>query len=301
MKEYFDNVLQDFINRRTIHLLGESITKASSIFNVSEKTTYNRFKSYFKCTPSEYVLSRIYPDRATIINKLIEAKSTEEFREKINLPHTLFKGIYDKEFGVSTFQKAQIMALAEGLIVDYNPVREDNRSIWYSQLLGDGSYCPKRHAFRIIHGEKQGGYLKWKVALINKAYPKTPKEVTKHLHTQGHYYFSYYSGNIGNIDIPYMNRKEVVPLLTPLGWLLWWLDDGGKYQNIAIFCIDFEICDLAIKELSSYGIKARHCQNGICMCGQAEDYKFYKNFIDPFIKDIPECMMYKVEDIVGYK
>lgn len=299
MKECLDKIVNEFIDKRTLEGLATSILGCGKELGISDKTVYNRFKSMYGMNPRNYVLSKIYPTHEDICKLILSTETCAEFKEKINLPHTVYVGIYDREFGVSTFKKARLIILKERMVVDYNPVREDNRSLWYSQLLGDGSYCARRHAFRIIHGHKQAEYLKWKVALINKAYPKTPSKVTRHIHSQGHTYYSYYSGNIGNIDIPHTSRKDVINKMTPLGWLIWLLDDGGYYQNVTIFSTDKDICDAAIVELKTYGILARHCQNGICMCGKEQDLKFYKNFIEPFINNIPKSMLYKVEDIVG--
>lgn len=295
MKEDFDKLIQIRTTDRSLEGTGEEMQAIADKYNVSVKTAYNRFKSTYRRSPRDAILDSILPEYNALCSTLLNAEDSKEFFKLVDLPQTLRKGIFDKTWGVSTFQKAKVKLLKERMYVDYNPVREDNRSLWYSQLLGDGSYNSVRHAFIISHGEKQIEYLKWKVSLINKAFPKTPTNVSVLTHSQGHKYGSYYSGNIGNIDIPTHNREEVIPLLTPLGWLLWWLDDGGHYQNIAIFSISSKIVDSAIKELSTYGIKARKGQNGVIMCGEAEDVKFYKNFIEPFIDVIPKCMQYKVK------
>jgi len=294
MKEKFDKLIDKKIKAKEIDNLGIEFQTIADMYNVSYKTVYNRFNSMFQDSAKNIILKAIYPSKEELISLLLNTTDSKDFFNKLDLPTKLSKGIFDKEWGVSTYHKAKLLVLTKRLYIPYNRLREDNRSLWYSQLLGDGSYNKQRHAFTIVHGLKQTEYLKWKVSLINKAYPKTPTEVALLKHSQGHMYARYYSRNIGNIDIP-EDRGEVIPKLTPLGWLLWWLDDGGWYQNITIFSIDKSIIDRAIIELNTYDIKARHSQNGMSMCGHMNDLKFYKNFIEPFLNNIPKCMLYKVK------
>jgi hypothetical protein len=270
----------------------------ASKYNVAFKTVYTRFRSTYGNSPSDFIKDALMPPHDELEKLILNTSSAKELREVIDLPHCMYSGIYDREFGVSTYRSAKLKILSSMSPVNYKPLREDNRSLWYSQLLGNGHYDRKRHAFRIDHGHKQAEYLKWKVSMINKAFPKTPSKISMHVHKQGHTYYSYYSRHIGNIDIP-EDRSTVVNKLTPLGWLLWWLDDGYHSQNIVICCMDKKIVNVAIEELSSYGIKARSGQHGVYMCGKENDISFSKNFIEPFMNEIPVCMKYKVEDIVG--
>lgn len=298
MKDDFDALLSKFVSAKEIIGVGEEMTRLAEKYGVSHKTCYNRFKSMYGKSPTEYIRDAVYPSKDVIDSCVLNSSDSAEFFDAIDLPLIYRKGIFDREYGVSTFQKAKLEVLSRKMVVDYNPMREDNRSLWYSQLLGDGYYSRKKHVFVIVHGHKQAEYLKWKVALINKAYPKTPSKVSMHTHKQGHTYYRYYSGNIGNIDIP-EDRSEVVGKLTPLGWLLWFFDDGFKGQSLAISCTEMAVVDAAIAELETYGIKSRKFKSGLYMCGQEHDLRFYKNFIEPFIDVIPNCMKYKVEDIVG--
>lgn len=297
MIDDFKKIVEKGIREKNVRAFRESVEGLLDKYPVSEKTLYNRFKSTFKMCPKDYIFKHIYPTKEQFSKYVLSSSSSEEVKEKSGLSNKDFVGIYDKFYGVSTFQKARLVLLNMHTHIKV-PQREDNRAIIYSQVLGDGSYDKKRHALRIIHGEKQAEYLRWKVDLLNSAYPKTSKEVKQRIHKQGHIYFDYYTA-IGNVDVP-STEAECVSLLTNLGWLLWWLDDGCYSQNISIACRrSKEVRDEAIHELSTYGIKARQDSDGILMCGQENDLLFYKNFIEPFMDDIPKCMMYKVEDIVG--
>lgn len=292
----FYEIVEKGIESKDVSIFGKYVEGLCAKYGVSEKTLYTRFKSAFGDSPRGLISQKIYPSEVAMASYVLTSKSSGEVREKTGLSQRQFVGIYDKYFGVSTFQKARLVAL-NNMVTNYNPVREDNRSIIYSQLLGDGSYDKKRHALRIIHGEKQLEYLNWKVSLLCKAYPKMSKKVSLRQHKQGHLYGDYYTP-LGNIDIP--SEADCVSKLTNLGWLLWWLDDGTYAQNISICCErDGGVRHEAVKELSTYGIKAREDGTSIIVSGQENDLLFYKNFIEPFKDQIPSCMSYKVEDIVG--
>jgi hypothetical protein len=227
---------------------------------------------------------------------IMNTENVEELWNKLPRDKTFYSGIFDRYYGVSTYKKAKEVLLKSEVVTIYNPSRKDNKSIVYSQLLGDGHYDKRRHAIQITHGIKQAEYLKAKVAMITKAYPKLSSKVVIREHKQGHKYANWYSTKLGNIDIPDKeDYYKLIPELTPLGWLLWWLDDGGWYQNIAIFSINEDIVNKAVEVLKTYGIEARPCPNGFCMCGRVNDVRFYKTFIEPLTDYIPECMKYKVK------
>lgn len=297
MTKEFDRIIQKGIKEKNPSIFSSEIKHLTEKYGVCEKTIYNRFFSVYNKKPKELILDEIFPSKEELTSIILNSSSSTEVQKQLNLSNRLFVGIYDKYFGVSTFKKAKETILATKLTTLFKPNIPDNRSIIYSQILGDGSYDKKRHALIITHGEKQAEYLKWKVSLINAGYPQTKSVVTKRIHKQGHTYFSYYT-NLGNIDIP-AEEYECVKNLTNLGWLLWFLDDGSYCQNISISCKrDEKIKIEAIHELSTYGIKARYDETKLIMCGGSEDIKFFINFIKPFYNKIPICMKYKTEDIV---
>jgi hypothetical protein len=299
MKTKFGLILKEAIENRDLRGFSSKVDNLVKDYNVSEKTIYNRFKSQYGKSPREVILESIMPSKEELDSVIMGSSSSEEVREKVRLSNRMFTGIYDKYYGVSTFQKARIKILStyKKPILSRNQ-REDNRALIYSQILGDGSYNRKRHSLRITHGIKQAEYLRWKADLIGQAYPKLKGPVTQHLHKQGHEYVNFYC-NLGNIDIP-QKEEDCVELLTPLGWCLWYFDDGFYSQNYNITCSrNPAIVEKAIEELKTYGIDARKSQYGFCMKGQENDYLFYVNFLQPFGDMLPKCIKYKVEDIVG--
>lgn len=296
MKERFDKIIEEGIANKDLDCFGKHVGKLAEDFGVGMKTLYTRFKSCYGLSPREVILNAIYPTKQEFIDIVINATSAKEVRDATGLSGRHFVGIYDKYLGCSTYVAAKRKLLSMQLNTQYVNVREDNRSLIYSQILGDGSYNADRHGLRIIHGENQIGYLKWKVNMINKAYPKTSTKVSERVHKQGHTYGDYYTP-LGNLDIP--SEVDCVELLTNRGWLLWWLDDGSHNQNITIACQRSEaIRKEGVRVLKTYGIEARYDADKLIMCGQQNDLKFYYNFIKPFLNEIPKCMLYKVEDIV---
>lgn len=292
----FDRIIAEGKQNKDVRAFGKAVGYLTEKFGVSEKTLYNRFKSTYGKSPKDVIKDAMFPTTEEFIQVVLNSTSSEQVRGKLGLSNRSFVGIYDKYLQVSTFHAARLHLLNARVNVKYTNLREDNRSLIYSQLLGDGSYDARRHALRIIHGEKQVGYLKWKVSMINHAYPKTATKVTVRTHAQGHVYGDYYTA-LGNVDV--FPEHECVEKLTNLGWLLWWLDDGSHTQNITIACKRSELVrQEAVRVLATYGIQARADGVNIIIAGQENDLKFYYNFIHPFIAQIPECMMYKVEDIV---
>lgn len=301
MIDDFKKIVKLGIETKDVSVFGQHSCRLCEKYGISERTLYTRFKSMFGMSPREYIENEIYPTKEEMIRFVLTSESSNEVREKTGLSSRKFTGIYDKYFECSTFQKARVKILANKQPVKYKPTIEDNYALVASQVLGDGSYDAKRHSIRIQHGIKQAEYLKWKVSLFNKAFPKTPCEVVIRDHAQGHQYADWYSRHLGNVDIPHTEPWLLVEKLTPFGWLLWYLDDGNKAKSLVISIYEPYIAQAAIKELETYDIKARYDHDGmkLIMCGEENSVWFYKNFLEPFIKVIPSCVKYKVEDIVG--
>lgn len=297
----FKRIVKLGIESKDVSVFGQHSVRLCAKYGISEKTLYTRFKSMFGMSPREYIEERIYPTKEELIRFILNSESTEEVRKKTGLSVRKFTGLYDKLLGCSTFQKARVKILVSKRPVKYNPTIEDNYAIIASQVLGDGSYDAKRHSLRIQHGIKQTEYLKWKVSLLNKAYPKTPSEVAIRDHAQGHQYADWYSRHLGNVDVPHLEPWTLVEKLTPFGWLLWYLDDGCFCQDLEICIPDPRVAAAAITELVSYDIECRYVQSSmkLIMCGQENSVWFYKNLLEPFLEVIPSCVKYKVEDIVG--
>ena len=213
----------------------------------------------------------------------------------------------DREFGYSTYASAKANFIISKKVEAYNPCRDDNISILISQLLGDGSFDEVRRSIRIVHGIKQWDYLKFKVGLINKAYPQSYplSNIRKLTHTQGHKYVSWYSGNFGESTfrkITSMTDEELVSNLTPLGWCLWFLDDGnlnycessGKHMyRLSIAISNEKLRKAAIHELNSVGFTPNESHCELYFSDRVQVAKFINTFVRPFDNIIPTCMKYK--------
>lgn len=301
MKEAFDNAISTAIAKRDTTYFGSVVRELCTKYQLSAKTIHNRFHSMYGNSFQAYVTPYCIPSKEALTAAVLSTSSSEECRVVLGISNRMFNGLYDKYFGVSTYAsvKAKILLQAP-LNVRKSQLREDNLAILMSQYIGDGHYDRSRHALRIIHGEKQLQYLHWKVGLIHAGYNKASQVIKLHTHSQGHKYGDYYSGKLGHVVFP-EDKASVVQLLTPLGWLLWYLDDGTYGQDISI-CTNLEAVALAAQqELATYGIKARvnKCSDKhaylITMCGIANTVQFYKNFIESFLDCIPSCMLYKTK------
>jgi hypothetical protein len=301
MKEEFDKAISTAIATKDVQFFGKLSEELRIKYNVSKKTVHNRFHSMFGCSFRDYIDARILPSKEELTSIILNTSSSEECRLQTKLSHRKFVGLYDKLFGVSTYKEAKKRILLDTPTpVRLSSLREDNLAILMSQYLGDGSYDRLRHSLRIQHGEKQAEYLRWKVGLIIEGYNLQTAEITERTHAQGHKYFDWYSRKLGNVDFP-EDKSEVPKLLTPLGWLLWYFDDGTYGQDISI-CTNLEsVAKAAQIELKTYGIDARvnkvSTANAylVTMCGGINSIRFYKAFIEPFLNIIPNCMKYKTE------
>ena len=301
MKEDFDKVLEVAVQAKDVNLFGKHAVKIAKKYGVSEKTVYNRFNSTFGCSPREFISKTIEPTTEYLTSLILNTDSSEEVKKTLGLPNRLFVGIYDKHYGVSSYSKAkEKILLSQPMKVRQKPFREDNVSLLMSQYLGDGYYDRVRHALKVSHGIKQAEYLKWKVALIFEGYNKVSTKISIHKHTQGHEYVSWYSGKLGNVDFP-EDKKDAVKMLTPIGWLLLYLDDGHYGQDISLTATTEDLAVAMQQELQTYGIQSRINKAGnssahnVTMCGGQNSIRFYKNFIEPFIEMIPQCMKYKTK------
>jgi hypothetical protein len=186
-----------------------------------------------------------------------------------------------------------------------SPCTSDNEALIFSQVLGDGSYDKVRKVIRIQHGIKQLEYLRWKVSVLQNAYPNLygVDSIKVRKHAQGHEYADWYSGKLPKHitdKIESYSHKEMVFSLTPLGMLWLFLDDGClvwkdtksiticngidkyKHQNIADF-------------ISTYGIHSVVYDVTCTIAQQVEIVKFINTFVKPYISIIPVSMRYKAE------
>lgn len=294
-KELADNETRpSFIIRRLVEY-----------FNITEAEVNKRFKLYFNMSIAEYIDGLSYPTRTEIENALLIANDVNEMKCILNMSNSnQWKGLLDKEFGYSTFISAKSNFTVNKKVGQFNPNLSDNKAILISQYLGDGSFDKVRNSLRIIHGIKQLEYLKFKVAVLSKAFPSLYTKVTVHTHSQGHKYGSYYSGKFSAkySDIFYKNKASLVKHLTPLGWLLYFLDDGNYFYNIdskqsilSIATIDKELQVELQKVLLTYNIKANISKTQVSIQNKVDVVKFINSFIKPYENIIPACMKYKYD------
>lgn len=309
MKDDFDIAIAEAIATKNVQLFGTVAEVLRLKYGISKKTVHNRFHSMYGSSFRDYVSERVIPTKEELTSAILNTSSSDECRKYLGLSHRKMVGLYDKLFGVSTYSasKEQIL-MSQPAPVRLSTLREDNLAIMLSQYLGDGHYNRPRHTLEITHGVKQAEYLRWKVGMIVEGYNLQNSTITHNVHAQGHEYYRWYSRKLGNIDFP-QNKADVPKLLTPLGWLLWYLDDGTYQQDISI-CTNLEsVANAGIEELVTYGIDARvNKVSGanaytITMCGGQNTIKFYKAFIEPYLQIIPECMRYKtlVKCNTGFK
>lgn len=274
-------------------------------YNIGVRKAGDRFKSIFGKPVRDYLTDILIPSREQIRDALIKCNSQEELLRYLGVSYDRIVGVYDKYFGRSTFRKAKEFLLNEVDVVPYNPTLADNLSILVSQHLGDGyfDFSNNRSELKIEHGEKQFNYLKWKISLLQKAFPTLPgfEKIRKRISKTGYISYSYRTPNIRNKyfrKIREYSKEKLVKELTPLGWCLWYLDDGNLFMaknatHLSIAISDPKIQEQSLREVTSYGIKASLDKNSLIISNRYEIIKFLNVFVKPFIHMIPECMKYK--------
>ena len=275
----------------------------SKEFNTSVKTANTRFKTYFGKTVRELIRDRCTPSKEECDFLLMTSVDVNDFKTKAGFTNTpaYFKGLFDRYYGVSNYQKAKASVITKIPSKHYNPTIYDNKAIFLSQYFGDGSFDPARNSIRIEHGYKQKEYLLFKVSLFNKAFPTTNGiEAVREVIRDGTGYVSYtwYSGKLPN---NYVEASKDVEELTPLGLMLWYLDDGCYHvskdgQHTISLCIPDEgIKQQAYNVFKSYGIEFTVRKVELVLQDSVKVAMFMNCFTKPFLHIIPECMKYKCE------
>ena len=301
----------DFYNRAKE--LAESCTKVkennvyetlAKEFNIGKRTAGDRFKSMFGKPVRDYIADYNTPSKEKLRDAIIRCNSHEELLEFLNINPDWIRGLYDKYFGVSTFTKAKLKFENEIDIIPYNPSITDNFSILISQHLGDGhfEFQDNRSSLKIEHGYKQYDYLKFKINLLKKAFPTiVGLEGIKRREYKNYISYTWRSNNFHNkyMDkIKTSSKIDLISSLTPLGWMLWYLDDGSltlssNSNQLSIAIHENEIREKAIEELQTYGLNFSNYNECIVISHRQEIIKFLNCFIKPFMHLIPECMHYK--------
>ena len=306
-KEYCDAFIEEVKQKRCNRKndLNEDLVAK---FGIHANTVSKRFKSYYGKSILELYKELVLPTKNELTSAVVCSESWEEVCEKLQLNTHFRRGLMDKYYGVSSFAKAKALCCLDIKDVVFDPSICNNKALVISQFFGDGHYDAVRGAFIITHGEKQQGYLTYKVGLFNKAFPtsKPVNRIRKYKHIQGHNYFNWYSGRLPSKLTSYLeetNPRDMVKELTPLGILLWFLDDGyfdldfTKRSNnyISIYVHNTDVLIALQEELLTYQINSTTCNNVLKIGSYQSAVNFYKNFMEHYKNDVPECMQYKFE------
>jgi superfamily II DNA or RNA helicase len=190
-------------------------------------------------------------------------------------------------------------------------LNEDQKQIVYGSYLGDGhiSHTNKqRTRLRIIHGEKQIEYCRWKANMfdINKL---------NYIEKAGYSNTSFYNFNtkIFDLEDEIPKNTKIVPdwLIEKIdlrGIAIWYMDDGSinknklkdgsisSYITIHSNNFDYEIHEKFVKKFNKYGIDCTICKSK----GKYYYLRFNKEntsklleLITPYI---PENMEYKINE-----
>lgn len=290
--------------RKVLFTFQEAKATLMKEYEVSEMELVRRVRSL--CQKS---LAEVFePSDSEIQDCLIRAETSEEFRELLGADTHFMQGFFDKRLGVSTFKQAKSSCLYKMKVPGISPCTSDNEALIISQVLGDGSYDPVRKVIRIQHGIKQLEYLRWKVSILQNAYPDLCgiDKIKVRLHTQGHEYADWYSGKLPKHitdKLDSYTHKELVDSLTPLGMLWLFLDDGCLYWKGAAGTKSISISNGIEKYkhqniadyISTYGIHSIVYDKTCTIAQQVEIVKFINTFVKPYISIIPASMRYKAE------
>lgn len=273
-------------------------------YAVSEMELVRRVRSLCQMSLSEY----FKPTDNEVQEALIRATNVKEFWDILGLDTHSQQGFFDKELGVANFVQAKARCLNKMKIPRINPCTADNEALIVSQVLGDGSYDKVRKAITIVHGIKQLEYLRWKVSMLKNAYPQLygVENIKVKTHTQGHEYCVWYSGKLPEhitTKIESYSHKELVNLLTPLGMLWLFLDDGclfWKETKSITICqgIEKQAHQDLMEYLSTYNIHSIAYDKTCTIAQQVEIVKFINTFVKPYIDIIPASMQYKANIMI---
>lgn len=287
-------------------------------FKISKRLAGDRFKSMFGMPVRDYITNNIEPTKEDLVDLIIQSDNFSDLYKSsgINDPNKLVS-LLNKYFNQSNIYKIKSKLILKIPIINYNVTREDNMSILISQYLGDG-HIEREGGFKIEHCEKQYHYLKFKIGLLNKAFPTTnglgvvKKRLILDKRTGKNYTsFSYRTGEVLKSQIKIiLNRtmKDNIFNMTPLGVCLYFFDDGyltinSEYKTVelAFSSIDEEKKIYLIDYFKSYGFNFNLEYKCISLKKKNDVIKFIHNFIMPFDHMLPDCVKYKYnyKDIVG--
>lgn len=282
-------------------------------FNIGKRTAGDRFKSLFGRSVRSFITDNITPSKELLTDCIIKADTYEEMYKLSGFNNIGGLGkLMHKYYGKSNFFKVKIGLESKIPCHKYSALREDNESILISQFLGDG-YFERDSCVAIEHGHKQYEYLKFKVSLLNKAFPMTNGlgAIKKRTHSDGYISYRYRSGQVLGkqiFKITHRSLKDNVFKLTPLGVCLYFLDDGWlstsvRYNTIELGfgSVNEDLRAYLISYFKTFGYNFSEGVNQIQLRSRKWIIRFLKDFIEPYIEIIPKCLHYKFnyKDIVG--
>ena len=289
-------------------------------FKISERIAGDRFKSLFNMSIRDYININTTPTKEEMIDYIIKYDTSEEAYYNSKVRYTnLWSKYLQLYFGTSNFFKIKNSLIYSKKIPKLIPRREDNESIIFSQILGDG-YIERHNSLKIEHCEKQYEYLKFKIDLINNAYPYTNgyghiRKRVQDFKNTGKLLTSY-SYRTGECLKYVINKyesktlKEVINSMTPLGIMLLYLDDGSLVQSynknyyittLSISTINQELQIILQEYFNTYGLSFNIDKSkGVLLQNKKDIISFIQIFILPYKDIIPKEMRYKFDykDIV---
>ena len=283
------------------HKKGEVLKALMDTYGIAMETVYHRIRTYFGKPYKKIRWEYFEPDRKEFAKKLLIAKDTNEMRELYwYIPKTQWIGIYDRLFGVSTFQKAKVKALQELKIKQYNPSIHDNEALFAAIIIGDGYVDKRRKSIKIEHGFKQGCWLKRKVELLTKAFPYMSKEV-KFTKRKTWIWYSRKIPSKKYQELLLKSRSELIQYLNPFGTWILFLDDGHLHTGSTPSLGFSEMPDVldALQEWFKQPENGefnfhRYQPMSMSLQQEAEIQRFLNMYILPFEHLTPECMKYKL-------
>lgn len=287
-------------------------------FNIGKRAAGDRFKSMFGLPVRDYISKNITPTKEEMIDFIVQSNSFKELYKVSGINDVArLVSLLNKYFNQTNFTKIKFNLVAKIPSTTYKVTREDNMSILISQYLGDG-HIEREGGLKIEHCEKQYQYLKFKIGLLNKAFPNTNgvEAIRKRLildkRTGKNYVsYSYRTKEVLKSQIKIIlgrSIKDNIFSMTPLGVCLYYMDDGWltinkkhKTVELAFSVVNSDTQNHLIEYFKTYGFYFNKNSKSISLNKRLEVLKFIQNFILPFDYMLPECMKYKYDykDIVG--
>lgn len=301
-----------FVKRNNVY---ETLAKE---FGIGKRTAGDRFKSIFGKCVRDYIYDNTIPSKEKMIDAFVKSETYEEMIAISGIRHyQIYVSVANMYFHETNYGKIKLSLAAKSTVKGYVVTRADNESILISQLFGDGHF-ERGNSIKIEHCEKQYEYLKFKISLLNKAFPETngfeairKRNIFDKRTSKKYVSYSYRTSPCLAKQIQRVESRTIdenVNLMTPFGVMLYFLDDGSltyseKYKtcSLSFASKNEELKECLIKYFRTYGYEFHRHETYIQLQSKIEIVKFINDFLMPFENIIPDCMKYKIcyKDIVG--